>query len=80
MRLATFVPWFLARMLLTNNLPHFVIALTGRRNITPFGRDSSALVNTLWGAINFVVGCVPGAEHLLYPINRFLPGMTPAVY
>ena len=50
--------YFLAGSMLTNAVPHFVIAVTGRRNITPFGRDSSPLVNLLWGAVNFACGCL----------------------
>lgn len=43
--------YFVAGSLLANSMPHFVIALTGRRNITPFGRNSSAPINALWGLL-----------------------------
>ena len=46
----------LAGIMLTNSLPHLLIMLSGRRNITPFGRNSSAAVNGLWGALNFGAG------------------------
>lgn len=35
-----------------NSVPHILIAATGRRNLTPFGRHSSASTNLLWGALN----------------------------
>lgn len=39
-----------------NAVPHLVIAATGRRNLTPFGRDSSPGVNLHWSGINFASG------------------------
>jgi hypothetical protein len=57
-RLSLLTRYFLAGSILTNNVPHFVMAVTGRRNITPFGRDSSPLANPLWGGINFACGCL----------------------
>ena len=48
--------YFLAGVCFTNAVPHLVIAATGRRNLTPFGRDSTAGVNLLWSGINFVSG------------------------
>ena len=56
MRAALFIRYFLSGMLFTNSTPHFAIALTGRRNMTPFGRDSSACTNGIWGMVNFLVG------------------------
>jgi hypothetical protein len=50
------VSYFLAGIFLTNSVPHFIVCFTGRRNITPFGRDSSPAVNLLWGLINFLSG------------------------
>ncbi len=50
------VRYFISGVALVNSLPHFAVSLTGRRNLTPFGRDSSATVNLLWGAINFLGG------------------------
>lgn len=58
MKFSSLISYFFAGAMLTNSVPHFVIGLTGRRNMTPFGRDSSPLVNVLWGAINFVGGCL----------------------
>ena len=56
MRLSSFIGYFFAGAFLKNGVPHFVVAATGRRNITPFGRNSSPLVNLLWGCINVAVG------------------------
>ena len=56
MRIASFLSYFFAGVLLTNSMPHFIVSITGRRNLTPFGRDSSAPINGLWGCINFVGG------------------------
>jgi len=56
LKLSSFVSYFFAGALLTNAVPHLIVAATGRRNITPFGRDSSAGVNLLWSGINFVSG------------------------
>ena len=36
----------------------FLIAATGRRNVTPFGRHSSAPVNLVWGMLNAGSGYV----------------------
>jgi len=56
LRVASLVSYFFAGAFLTNGLPHLIIAITGRRNLTPFGHDSSALVNLLWSFINFAGG------------------------
>jgi hypothetical protein len=52
----SFVSYFFAGVFLTNSAPHLLIAVTGRRNLTPFGRNSSAFVNLLWSGINFTSG------------------------
>ena len=56
MRLSSWISYFFAGAFLTNGVPHLLIAATGRRNLTPFGHDSSALVNLLWSIINFASG------------------------
>ena len=58
MRLLSFISYFFAGIFCTNTVPHLVIAITGRRNITPFGRNSSPLVNLLWSVMNFASGYV----------------------
>jgi len=47
---------FFAGMFLTNGIPHFVSGITGNTHMSPFAKDSSALVNVLWGFINFMGG------------------------
>lgn len=39
----------------TNAIPHFVRGVTGHRHMTPFGPESSAVVNVLWGSANAAV-------------------------
>jgi hypothetical protein len=45
----------LAGILGANGLPHFVMGITGKKHQTPFGRPSSAIVNVVWGWVNFAV-------------------------
>lgn len=42
----------------TNAIPHFVRGITGQRHMTPFGSDSSAVLNVLWGSANAAVAGV----------------------
>ena len=46
---------FLAGLVGANGLPHFIKGITGHKYQTPFGRPSSAVVNVVWGWVNFVV-------------------------
>jgi hypothetical protein len=39
----------------TNAIPHFVKGITGQRHMTPFGSESSAVLNVLWGSANAAV-------------------------
>jgi len=43
-----------------NAVPHFVRGITGQRHMTPFGSDSSAVANVLWGSANAAVAGVLG--------------------
>jgi hypothetical protein len=36
-----------------NGIPHFVKGVIGQRHQSPFGKPSSAVVNVVWGALNF---------------------------
>lgn len=49
---------FLAGVLGANGVPHFVKGVSGEKHMTPFGRPSSALVNVVWGWVNFVVAAL----------------------
>lgn len=42
----------------TNAIPHFVRGITGHRHMTPFGPESSAVLNVLWGSANAAVAGV----------------------
>jgi threonine/homoserine/homoserine lactone efflux protein len=46
---------FLAGVLGVSGLPSFVLGIAGKKHQTPFGRPSSAVVNVVWGWLNFVV-------------------------
>ena len=46
---------FLAGVIGANGVPHFVKGISGEKFQTPFGKSSSALVNVVWGWLNFVV-------------------------
>lgn len=56
LRVVSFIGYFLAGVFLTNSVPHLVIAVTGRRNLTPFGQNSSPFVNLLWSGMNVASG------------------------
>lgn len=47
---------FLAGMFITNSIPHIVSGVVGNKHMTPFAKNSSALVNIGWGYVNFVFG------------------------
>ena len=51
-----FLSYFFAGVFLTNSVPHLVIAVTGRRNRTAFGHNSSPFVNLLWSGMNVASG------------------------
>ena len=56
MRKVSFLSYVFAGVFLTNSVPHLVIAMTGRRNRTAFGRNSSPFVNLLWSGLNATGG------------------------
>ena len=47
---------FFAGMFLVNGIPHFIQGICGHRHMTPFKADSSAVLNVLWGFVNFIAG------------------------
>lgn len=47
---------FLSGMFLSNGVPHFVSGVVGNSHMTPLGKNSSAIVNVVWGFINFLLG------------------------
>ena|SRR3990167_6090749 len=48
--------YFLAGAFAFNSIPHIVSGIIGNRHMTPFGKDSSAALNVLWGFLNFYAG------------------------
>src|SRR5487761_2098618 len=74
MALYVYLAWFLAGVFLANSILHIVQGICGNRFQTPFASppgvgESSAVVNVIWGFLNFAIG---GA--LLY---IFLPQLPP---
>lgn len=56
-----YLAYFVAGVFLANGVPHFVNGISGRRFQSPFAKppgvgESSALVNVIWGLVNFVIG------------------------
>ncbi len=52
---ALYIYAFLAGLFAADGIPHFVRGITGHSHQTPFGNPSSAIVNVIWGWVNFVV-------------------------
>lgn len=50
-----FVIFALAGAFATNAIPHVVKGITGQRHQTPAGRDSSPVLNVLWGNTNVAI-------------------------
>lgn len=46
---------FLAGLIGANGVPSFVKGIIGKKHQTPFGKSSSAVINVIWGWVNFVV-------------------------
>jgi hypothetical protein len=47
---------FIAGAFVANAVPHVVSGIAGNSHMTPLSRNSSALVNVVWGYLNWVVG------------------------
>jgi hypothetical protein len=66
-----YVAYFFGGMFFANAIPHYVSGMMGRSFQSPFAKPpgkglSSATVNVLWGAFNFVVSYL-----LLYRVGDF---------
>jgi hypothetical protein len=46
------VYYFLVGMFAFNSLPHLISGIMGKTHMTPISRDSSAIVNVVWGYVN----------------------------
>jgi hypothetical protein len=55
---ALFIYSFLAGLFAAMGVPHFIKGITGQPHQTPFGTPSSAIINVLWGWVNFVVAII----------------------
>ncbi len=55
---------FIAGLFGVNAIPHFIKGIFGKTFHTPFGESSSAMVNVIWGWLNFVAAML-----LLYWAN-----------
>ncbi|MCX5998466.1 MAG: hypothetical protein NTU41_02445 [Chloroflexi bacterium] len=71
-----YLAYFFAGVLLANGVPHFVHGISGERFQSPFASppgvgESSAIVNVIWGLVNFIVGYV-----LLSKVGHFDLGLT----
>jgi predicted CDP-diglyceride synthetase/phosphatidate cytidylyltransferase len=53
-----YVLYIVAGIFLANGIPHFIKGVTGEKHQTPFGNPSSAVVNVVWGSVNFVVAAI----------------------
>jgi hypothetical protein len=56
-----YLAYFFAGAFLTNSVPHFVQGVCGNKFQSPFASpsgigESSAIVNVIWGWLNFAVG------------------------
>lgn len=65
---------FIAGLLGGNGVPHFVSGISGKKHRTPFGDSSSAVINVVWGWVNFVVAVLLWhvAPMRLHPRAAFL--------
>lgn len=70
-----YLAYFFAGVFLANGIPHFVHGISGKRFSSPFaepsGGESSAVVNVIWGMVNFVIGYA-----LIFGVGKFVFGFT----
>ena len=52
---AELVIYFFGGMFAFNSMPHLVTGIAGNKHMTPFGKDSSAMLNVLWGFLNISI-------------------------
>ena len=72
MRWYAYIGYFFAGAFLANSVPHFVQGITGQEFQTPFGESSSAIVNVIWGFVNFAIGysIITGLGKLSFPLHK----------
>ena len=47
--------YFLSGAFAFNSLPHLISGIIGNKHMTPFGKDSSAVLNVGWGFLNLAL-------------------------
>jgi hypothetical protein len=72
----SFLAYFFAGVFLVNGIPHFVQGISGNEFSTPFAKppgvgESSAVVNVIWGMVNFGIGYA-----LMFGVGKFRFGLT----
>ncbi len=69
---------------LANGVPHFVAGISGRKFHSPFSSPpvkglSSAVVNVIWGFVNFLIACAllkwAGADDLALNLKTVLAAL-----
>lgn len=71
-----YLAYFLGGAFLVNGAPHFVHGISGERFQSPFASrpgvgESPALVNVVWGLVNFGAGYA-----LIFEVGDFVFGLT----
>ncbi len=71
-----YLAYFIAGLFLANGVPHFVNGISGRKFRSPFASppavgESSAVVNVIWGMVNFIIGYL-----LISGVGRFRLGFS----
>jgi len=71
-----YLAYFIAGFFLVNGVPHFVNGISGRKFQSPFAKppavgESSAVVNVIWGLVNFAIGYA-----LVWAVGDFKRGFT----
>ena len=71
----TYIAYFFAGVFLTNGIPHFVQGISGKKFSSPFAEppagESSAVLNVIWGMVNFAVGYA-----LIFGVGKFRFGLS----
>lgn len=47
---------FLSGAFLVNSIPHLANGISGKSHMTPFSKESSAIVNVVWAFVNIFIG------------------------